>query len=84
MEWQLQQAKMRLSEVVKRATGEGPQTLTVHGKRTAVILSAKDYDALIRKKPTFTEFLLSGPRWPDDVLNTINDRPRDVPRDHEF
>lgn len=84
MEWQLQQAKMRLSEVVKRAAGEGPQTLTVHGKPTAVILSVKDYAALTRKKPSFTEFLLSGPRWPDDVLDTINDRPRDVPREHDF
>jgi prevent-host-death family protein len=75
---------MRLSEVVKRATGEGPQTLTVHGKPTAVILSVKDYDALTRKKPSFTEFLLSGAQWPDDVLNTIDDRPRDAPRDNEF
>jgi hypothetical protein len=28
MEWQLQHAKMRLSEVVKRAAGEGPQMPT--------------------------------------------------------
>ncbi len=84
MEWQLQHAKMRLSEVVKRAAGEGPQTLTVHGKPAAVILSVKDYAALIKKEPSFTDFLLSGPRWPDDVLDAISERPRDAPRDHEF
>lgn len=84
MEWQLQHAKMRLSEVVKRAASEGPQTLTVHGKPAAVILSVKDYAALISKKPSFTDFLLSGSRWPDDVLDAISDRARDEPREQKF
>ena len=84
MEWPLQRPKMRLSEGVKRASIEGPQTVTVHGRPEAVILSAKDYAALTRKKPNFAEFLLSGPRWPTDVLDTIEVRPRDLPRDIEF
>ena len=35
-DWQLQDAKNRFSEVVKKARDEGPQTVTVHGQRAAV------------------------------------------------
>lgn len=35
--WSLQDAKARLSEVVKRAMTEGPQTVTVHGKVAVLI-----------------------------------------------
>jgi prevent-host-death family protein len=35
--WSLQEAKAKLSEVVKRAQTEGPQTLTVHGKAAVLI-----------------------------------------------
>ena len=31
LDWQLQDAKNRFSEVVKRARDDGPQTVTVHG-----------------------------------------------------
>jgi prevent-host-death family protein len=41
-DWQLQDAKNRFSEVVKRARDEGPQTVTVHGQRAAVVMSAAD------------------------------------------
>ena len=84
MEWQLQQAKMKFSELVKLAATEGPQSVTVHGKAAAVVLSADAYAALVSKKRSFTEFLLSGPPWPDDVLDAIDDRPRDVARDLDF
>ena len=84
MEWQLQNAKMKFSELVRRACDEGPQIVTVHGKRNAVVLSNKDYTALVSKKPGLTKFLLSGKPWPTDVVNSINNRGRDVPRDVEF
>jgi prevent-host-death family protein len=83
-EWQLQQAKARLSELLKRARDEGPQVVTLHGKPAAVVLSAAAYEKLIQTKPSFVEFLLSGPRWPDDVLDAIDDRQRDTGRDIEF
>ena len=84
MEWQLQTAKMKFSELVRRAGTEGTQTVTVHGKGNVVVLSNEDYIALVNKKPSFTKFLLTGEPWPDDVINAINDRPRDVPREVEF
>ena len=84
MEWQLQHAKMKFSELVRRACTEGPQTVTVHGKPNVVVLSYKDYAALVSKKPGLTKFLLSGEPWPADVVNSINDRVRDIPRDVEL
>jgi prevent-host-death family protein len=84
LDWQLQEAKNRFSEVVKRARDEGPQTVTVHGQRAVVVVSASDYDALIKPRMPFVDFLLSEDLWPDDVVDTINDRSRDPGRDFEF
>ena len=84
LDWQLQDAKNRFSEVVKRARDEGPQTVTVHGQRAAVVVSASDYDALVKPRMPFVDFLLSADPWPDDVVDTINDRSRDPGRDIEF
>jgi prevent-host-death family protein len=83
-EWQLQDAKNRLSELIRRANDEGPQTVTVHGKRTAVLVSATAYDKLTRPAASFTDFLLSGPDWPDDLVHTINDRSRDTGRTEDL
>lgn len=60
-DWQLQEAKARLSELVKSAQREGPQQITVHGKPTAVVLSRADYERLVTNKPSFEEFLKNSP-----------------------
>ncbi|MBS0639602.1 MAG: type II toxin-antitoxin system Phd/YefM family antitoxin [Acetobacteraceae bacterium] len=87
-DWQLQDAKNRFSEVVKRAREDGPQTVTVHGQRAAVVVSALEFDALIKPRVSFVEFLLAdtpdAAPWPDDVVNAINDRSADTGRDIEF
>ena len=41
--WQLQEAKNKLSEVVKRATSEGPQTISRRGVPIAVVISAQEF-----------------------------------------
>ena len=84
MNWQLQDAKNRFSEVVRRARQEGPQTVTVRGERAAVVLSAADYDALAGRKPTLVDHLLSGPAWDDEVAETINARAKTPSRESEF
>ena len=43
MNWQLQQAKNRLSEVVQRALSEGPQTITRHGRPAVVVVDFKEF-----------------------------------------
>lgn len=80
-EWQLQDAKNRFSELVRRAQAKGPQTVTVHGKPAAVVLAPDTYAALTKPRPSLADYLLSGPPWPDDLVDQINDRARDTGRD---
>jgi prevent-host-death family protein len=59
-DWQLQEAKAMLSEVIK-ASALKPQTITVRGKETAVILSVEEYKKLVKPKQTLYEFIQSSP-----------------------
>lgn len=75
MNWHLQDAKNNLSKMVQKALNEGPQTLTLRGKRTAVLVAADTYDSLVRNKPSFEEFLLhSEPFWDDEFVEEVNRR----------
>ena len=44
--WLRQNAKARLSELVRRARTEGPQHVTVHGRDEVVVISAEAYARL--------------------------------------
>jgi prevent-host-death family protein len=59
--WQLQEAKARLSEVVKTAGKEGPQEITVRGETAAVLISGKEYARLAKPKPGFVDFVRQSP-----------------------
>ena len=59
--WQLQEAKARLSEVVKSSQREGPQEISVRGEAAAVVMSKVEYDRLRRRRPSFIEFLRRSP-----------------------
>lgn len=48
--WQLQEAKARFSEVVRRAVEQGPQHVTVNGKEQAVVVSAREFERLVGKR----------------------------------
>ena len=41
--WQVQEAKQRFSEVVRKARTEGPQRITVHGREEVVVVSVEEY-----------------------------------------
>jgi len=45
-EWQLQEAKARLSEVFRLARERGPQRVTKHGREAVVIVPAEEYARL--------------------------------------
>ena len=47
--WQLQDAKNRLSEVVRKATDEGPQVITLRGDDAVVVVAVDQYARLTRK-----------------------------------
>lgn len=57
-EWQLQEAKGNFSQLIKRAAGGDAQVVTVHGKPTAVVVSAKEYTRLTRRRGKLSSALL--------------------------
>ena len=60
--WQLQDAKNRLSEVVRKATDEGPQIIALRGDDAVVVVAVDLYDGLTRKlKGTPVDFLRRSP-----------------------
>lgn len=61
--WQLQEAKARLSQIIKKATKEGPQRITVHGKPSAVLISSKEYERLKQPRESFVKFMRRSPLY---------------------
>jgi len=49
--WKLEEAKARFSEVVRRAHDQGPQYVTVRGKRAVAIIDATELDRLLPADP---------------------------------
>lgn len=59
--WQLQEAKARLSEVIRKAADEGPQDITLHGHPAAVVISSEEYRKLKRRRENFVDFMRRSP-----------------------
>jgi prevent-host-death family protein len=59
--WQLQDAKNKFSEVISRALKQGPQLITKHGKKTAVVLSYSEYEKLRKSQGKLSEFFQNSP-----------------------
>lgn len=79
-QWQLQDAKARLSEVIKSAQDEGPQQVTVRGKPSAVVISVDDYEAMKRQRPGFIELMRASPLvGADIVIERDSSLVRDIP-----
>ena len=78
MNWQLQEAKNRFSEVVKAAVEKGPQTITVRGKDTVVVLSSNQYAKLVKRKEPLSAFFAKSPLrglgLPEHRMESIPDR----------
>lgn len=80
-EWQLQEAKSNLSQLIKRAASGDAQTVTVHGKPTAVVISAEEYARLTKQRGKLSNALLR----PDLAIEDLDlSRSRDTGRDVEL
>jgi len=77
MSWQVQEAKQRFSELVRRTLEEGPQIVTRHGEEVVVVIPARDFRRAGADAPDFADFLLSAP----DLRALELDRPRSMPRE---
>ncbi|MBT1074296.1 type II toxin-antitoxin system Phd/YefM family antitoxin [Geobacter grbiciae] len=60
-EWQLQEAKNRLSQVVDSALHDGPQTITVRGKPAAVVVSFEEFRKLSQPRIPLSRFFRESP-----------------------
>jgi prevent-host-death family protein len=72
--WQMQDAKARLSEVVKRAESEGPQEITLHGRSVAVVLSRAAFEHLAHGGQSLVEFMRRSPLGEHDEIDFPRDR----------
>jgi prevent-host-death family protein len=79
MNWQVQQAKQRFSELLRRTLDEGPQIVTRHGQAVVVMVAVDEYRRLTGPLLDFKTFLLSGPDLSVlDLDHTERDLPREV------
>lgn len=77
--WQIQEAKNRLSELVRKARSEGPQVITLHGQDAVVVLAASEYKSLAPQRGSLVEFLRKSPLAGVDLeLSRSRDTGRDV------
>jgi antitoxin Phd len=78
-EWQLQEAKGNFSQLIKRAVGGDAQVVTVHGKPTAVVVSAEEYARLTKRKGKLSSALLRPDLAADDLdISRSRDTGRDI------
>lgn len=71
--WQMQDAKARLSELVKRAQDK-PQDITLHGKSVAVVMSRETFDRLSQTDESLVDFMRRSPLYDMDELAFERDR----------
>lgn len=77
--WQLQEAKNKFSEVVNHAQTDGPQEISRHGEKAAVVISFEEFKKLKKHQGSIADFFHSSP------LNEIGlDRAKDRPREVEL
>ena len=82
MSWQLQEAKQKFSELVRRTLEEGPQVVTKHCEEVVVVVPVEEFRRMSKdgEKMDFKEFLMSAP----DLSVLDLERPKEFPRDVEM
>ena len=59
--WTVADAKAHLSRVIDRARDRGPQIITRNGRKTAVVVSAEEWERKTKRQGNLAEFLASSP-----------------------
>jgi len=76
--WTVAQAKAKLSEVLNRATAEGPQTITRRGRTAAVVVDAEEWNRKTKRVGTLADFFASSPLREGGLKLPRRARPRKV------
>ncbi len=72
--WQMQEAKARISELVKQAQNQGPQEITMHGRSVAVVVSRETYDRLSQTGDSLAAFMRRSPLYGSDDIEFERDK----------
>lgn len=78
MNWQVQEAKQRFSELLREAHANGPQVVTRHGEEIAVVIDITTWHRMTGSSMDFKEYLRAGPAFDDLDLSRPIEFPRDV------
>ncbi|MEV6559978.1 type II toxin-antitoxin system Phd/YefM family antitoxin [Nocardia sp. NPDC051756] len=86
VQWQVQEAKQRFSEVLRAAESDGPQTITRHGDAVAVVIDINEYRRLMPPDISFVDRLLvTFAELGDEVADVIDEveseRQHSMPRE---
>ncbi|MCX7672919.1 type II toxin-antitoxin system Phd/YefM family antitoxin [Tepidimonas taiwanensis] len=73
--WQMQQAKARLSELVKCAR-EQPQAITVHGEPVAIVVSRETFERLAQASESLLDFMRRSPLYGEEDIAFARDPSR--------
>ena len=77
--WTVVEAKAKFSEVISKAEAEGPQTITRNGRKTAVIVSAEEWERKTRRKGSLADFFAASPLRDSGIdVRRLKGRPRQV------
>jgi prevent-host-death family protein len=75
--WTVAQAKAKLSEVLDQAEAQGPQIITRNGRKTAVIVSAGEWERRTQRSGSLASFFAASPlRGSGLTTARSKDRPR--------
>lgn len=59
--WTVAEAKARFSEVLERAQSDGPQVITRHGRKTAVVVASEQWERKTKRVGTLADFFANSP-----------------------
>ena len=59
--WTVAEAKARFSEVIEQAQSTGPQTITKHGRTTAIVVSVEEWERKTKRTGNLAEFFAASP-----------------------
>ncbi len=79
MQWQVQEAKQRFSEVLRAAEAGEPQIVTKHGEAVAVVIDIAEYRRLRGESLSFMDYLRADPSLDGDLpVERQPDQPREI------
>ncbi|MCL2829188.1 MAG: type II toxin-antitoxin system Phd/YefM family antitoxin [Betaproteobacteria bacterium] len=59
--WKLQTAKAQFSELLRCASQEGPQDITIRGRSVAVMMSRELFDRMSGNEQSLVDFMRASP-----------------------